>query len=167
MVRTGFGFDAHAFSDDSARPLVVGGVAIPGHAGLSGHSDADVLSHAVADALLGAAGLGDLGDRFPGDERWKDASSLAILAETAALVAGAGYGIVNVDVSVIAQAPRLSPYRDRMRSEVAAALAIDRGVVSVKATTTDHLGFTGRGEGIAALAVATIERLEPLRPDGA
>jgi 2-C-methyl-D-erythritol 2,4-cyclodiphosphate synthase len=167
VVRTGIGFDAHAFSDDAARPLVIGGVTIPGHAGLSGHSDADVLSHAVADALLGAAGLGDLGGRFPGDELWKDASSLTILAETSALVAGAGYGIVNVDVSVVAEAPRLSPYRERMSAEVATALGIGRAAVSVKATTTDHLGFTGRGEGIAALAVATIEPLDPPVADGA
>ncbi|MDQ3914682.1 MAG: 2-C-methyl-D-erythritol 2,4-cyclodiphosphate synthase [Actinomycetota bacterium] len=158
MVRTGIGFDAHAFSGDAGRPLVLGGVDVPGHAGLDGHSDADVLSHAVADALLGAAALGDLGSRFPGDDRWKDASSLAILRETSSLVAGAGYGIVNVDASVIAESPRLSPYRDRMRAQVARALGIDEDAVSVKATTTDHLGFTGRGEGIAALAVATIRR---------
>lgn len=156
MVRTGIGFDAHAFSRDAARPLVIGGVTIPDHPGLAGHSDADVLSHAVADALLGAAGLGDLGGRFPGDDRWRDASSLAILRETSSLVADAGYAIVNVDVSVVAEAPRLSPYRDRMRTEVARALGIGEDAVSVKATTTDHLGFTGRGEGIAALAVATI-----------
>lgn len=155
MVRTGTGFDAHAFADD--RPLVLGGVEIPGHAGLAGHSDADVLSHAVADALLGAAALGDLGSRFPDDDRWRGESSLVILRETAALVQGAGYAVVNVDVSVIAQAPRLAPHRDRMRTNVASALGVPEDAVSVKATTTDHLGFTGRGEGIAALAVATIE----------
>jgi 2-C-methyl-D-erythritol 2,4-cyclodiphosphate synthase len=158
MVRTGIGFDAHAFSDDGTRPLVIGGVTIDGHRGLAGHSDADVLSHAVADALLGAAGLGDLGDRFPGDDRWKDASSLEILRETAGLVAGAGFEVVNVDASVIAEAPRLGPHRDRMRAQVASALGVEEHAVSVKATTTDHLGFTGRGEGIAALAVATIRR---------
>ena len=157
MTRTGIGFDAHAFTDDPSRPLVVGGVVIPDHRGLDGHSDADVLSHAVADALLGAAALGDLGTRFPDDETWKGASSLAILSETAAQVQDSGHGIVNVDVSVIAQAPRMSPYRDEMRTNVASALGVARGAVSVKATTTDHLGFTGRGEGIAALAVATIE----------
>ncbi|HEV2757590.1 MAG TPA: 2-C-methyl-D-erythritol 2,4-cyclodiphosphate synthase [Actinomycetota bacterium] len=160
MVRTGIGFDAHAFSGDPARPLVLGGVSIPGQAGLAGHSDADVLSHAVADALLGAAGLGDLGSRFPGDARWKDALSLDILRETSSLVAGAGYGIVNVDVSVVAETPRLAPYRDRMRAGVAGALGVTEDAVSVKATTTDHLGFTGRGEGMAALAVATIRAVD-------
>jgi 2-C-methyl-D-erythritol 2,4-cyclodiphosphate synthase len=159
VTRSGIGFDAHAFAaGGSGRALVIGGVTIDGHEGLAGHSDADVLSHAVADALLGAAGLGDLGSRFPGDERWKDASSLAILEETARLVAGAGYRIVHVDASAVAQAPRLAPYRDEMRRNVAAALGIGEQHVSVKATTTDGLGFTGRGEGIAALAVATIER---------
>lgn len=158
MTRSGIGFDAHAFDEEDARPLVVGGVTITGHRGLGGHSDADVLSHAIADALLGAAGLGDLGSRFPADDRWKDASSLTILEETARLVADAGYRIVHVDASAVAQAPRLAPYRDEMRRNVAAALAIDEEDVSVKATTTDGLGFTGRGEGVAALAVATIER---------
>ena len=155
MVRTGIGFDAHAF--DAGRPLVLGGVTIPGHAGLAGHSDADVLSHAVADALLGAAALGDLGARFPDDDRWRGASSLDILRATAALVGGAGYAIVNVDGSIVAEAPRLAPHAAAMRANVAAALGIAEGAVSVKATTTDRLGFIGRGEGIAALAVATIE----------
>ena len=160
MARSGIGFDAHAFGvgAEADRPLVIGGTTIPDHPGLAGHSDADVLSHAIADALLGAAALGDLGSRFPDDDRWKDASSLAILEETRALVAAAGYRIVNVDASVVAQAPRLAPHRAVMTANVAAALAIDVGAVSIKATTTDGLGFTGRGEGIAALAVATIER---------
>ncbi|HYP22502.1 MAG TPA: 2-C-methyl-D-erythritol 2,4-cyclodiphosphate synthase [Actinomycetota bacterium] len=159
MTRTGIGFDAHAFAPaDDPRPLVVGGVTIPDHPGLAGHSDADVLSHAVADALLGAAALGDLGSRFPADELWKDASSLAILEETAAQVEDAGYRIVNVDVSVVAEAPRLAPHRDAMRRNVAGALGVEEAAVSVKATTTDGLGFTGRGEGMAAMAVATIER---------
>lgn len=159
MTRSGIGFDAHAFAPaGSGRPLVVGGVTIAGQEGLAGHSDADVLSHALADALLGAAGLGDLGSRFPADDRWKDASSLDILAETARLVGEAGYRIVHVDASAVAQAPRLAPYRDEMRANVARALGIDAADVSVKATTTDGLGFTGRGEGVAALAVATIER---------
>lgn len=171
MTRSGIGFDAHAFSaGDSGRALVIGGVTIEGHAGLDGHSDADVLSHAIADALLGAAGLGDLGSRFPADDRWKDVSSLAILEETAAQVLDVGYRIVYVDASVVAQAPRLAPYRDAMRSKVAAALSIPESGVSVKATTTDGLGFTGRGEGIAAMAVATIEpadsgAADPQRPE--
>ena len=165
MTRSGIGFDAHAFAERAggerveARPLVVGGVTIPGHAGLAGHSDADVLSHAIADALLGAAALGDLGSRFPADDRWKDASSLAILDETARLVRAGGYRIVHVDASVVAQAPRLAPHRSAMRNNVASALGLSEDDVSVKATTTDGLGFAGRGEGIAALAVATIERL--------
>lgn len=157
MTRSGIGFDAHAFDPGGDRPLVIGGVTIPDHPGLEGHSDADVLSHAIADALLGAAALGDLGSLFPSDARWKDASSLAILEETARLVAAAGYRIVHVDASVVAQAPRLTPYRDAMRENVATALAVAVADVSVKATTTDGLGFTGRGEGIAALAVATVE----------
>lgn len=160
MTRSGIGFDAHAFETEGDRPLVVGGVTISGSPGLAGHSDADVLSHAVADALLGAASLGDLGSRFPADERWRDASSLAILEETAAQVLDAGYRIVHVDVSVVAQAPRLAPHRDAMRRNVAGALGLREGAVSVKATTTDGLGFTGRGEGVAALAVVTIEPAE-------
>ncbi len=161
MTHSGIGFDAHAFEPGRDRLLVIGGVTIPDHPGLAGHSDADVLSHAVADALLGAANLGDLGSRFPDDDTWKDASSLAILEETAAQVEDAGYRIVHVDVSVVAQAPRLAPHRDAMRANVAQALGLSERAVSVKATTTDGLGFTGRGEGIAALAVATIERAEP------
>ncbi|HEX2293826.1 MAG TPA: 2-C-methyl-D-erythritol 2,4-cyclodiphosphate synthase [Actinomycetota bacterium] len=158
MTRTGIGFDAHAFAGDGdSTPLVIGGVVIGEHPGLAGHSDADVLSHALADALLGAAALGDLGSRFPADDRWKDASSLDILEETARLVRGAGYRIVHVDASVVAQTPRLSPHRDAMRRNVAGALGLSQDAVSIKATTTDGLGFTGRGEGIAALAVATIE----------
>lgn len=160
MSTAGIGFDAHAFagSGTPARPLVVGGVVIPDHPGLTGHSDADVLSHAVADALLGAARLGDLGERFPPDERWRDASSLSILEETRRLVEEAGFRIEHVDASVVAQAPKLSPHRAAMVKNVAAALGLSEEAVSVKATTTDGLGFTGRGEGIAALAVATIER---------
>ncbi len=158
MTRTGIGFDAHAFGEsDDARGLVLGGVTLPDHQGLAGHSDADVLSHAIADALLGAAGLGDLGSRFPADERWRDASSLGILEETVRLVAAAGFRVVHVDASVVAERPRLAPHRDAMRNNVAAALSVDVDDVSIKATTTDGLGFTGRGDGIAALAVATIE----------
>ncbi|MDQ3957758.1 MAG: 2-C-methyl-D-erythritol 2,4-cyclodiphosphate synthase [Actinomycetota bacterium] len=159
MGRSGIGFDAHAFEE--GRPLVLGGVTVPGHDGLAGHSDADVLSHAIADALLGAAALGDLGSRFPDDERWAGASSLEILSETSALVTANGYRIEHVDASVVAQVPRLAPYREEMRSNVAAALGVASEAVSVKATTTDGLGFTGRGEGVAALAVATIESCGP------
>ena len=154
-MRVGFGFDAHSF--DEGRPLLLGGIEIPGSPGLAGHSDADVLSHAVADALLGAAGLGDLGDRFPHEERWKDASSLEILSEVSALLRDRGAAVVNVDATVIAEQPRLGPHREQMIEKIAHALGIERGFVSVKATTTDEMGFTGRREGMAAFAVALVE----------
>jgi 2-C-methyl-D-erythritol 2,4-cyclodiphosphate synthase len=154
-VRVGFGFDAHAF--DEGRPLLLGGIEIPGSPGLAGHSDADVLSHAVADALLGATGLGDLGDRFPHEERWKDTSSLEILSEVSALLRDRGAAVVNVDATVIAEQPRLGPHREKMIEKIAHALGIERGFVSVKATTTDEMGFTGRREGMAAFAVALVE----------
>lgn len=154
MIRVGQGFDVHGFDD--SRPLVLGGVTIENHAGLTGHSDADVLSHAVADALLGAARLGDLGSRFPANDRWKNASSLDILSETAHLLHEAGFDIVNVDATVIAERPRLSDHKEAMASKIAGALGIDAELVSVKATTTDGLGSAGRGEGIAATAVALI-----------
>jgi 2-C-methyl-D-erythritol 2,4-cyclodiphosphate synthase len=154
-VRVGFGFDAHPF--DVRRPLVLGGVELAGSPGLAGHSDADVLSHAIADALLGAASLGDLGDRFPHEERWKDTSSLEILSEVGALLRDRGAAVVNIDATVIAEQPRLGPHRDQMVEKIAHALGIERGLVSVKATTTDEMGFTGRREGIAAFAVALVE----------
>jgi 2-C-methyl-D-erythritol 2,4-cyclodiphosphate synthase len=154
-MRIGFGFDAHPF--DAHRPLLLGGVEIPGSPGLAGHSDADVLSHAIADALLGAAGLGDLGSRFPAEEQWKDASSLLILSETVALLRDQGAAVVNVDATVIAEEPKLGPHSEEMAERVAHALGIERGLVSVKATTTDRMGFTGRREGIAAFAVVLVE----------
>ena len=160
MTRVGIGFDAHAF--DSGRPLVLGGVSIPDHAGLSGHSDADVLSHAIADALLGAAAFGDLGGHFPDDDRWKDASSLEILEETVRKLSVAGWMPLNVDATVVAETPRLAPWHDEMVSNVARALSVERSQVSVKASTTDRLGFVGRGDGMAALAIALITR----RPSG-
>jgi 2-C-methyl-D-erythritol 2,4-cyclodiphosphate synthase len=150
------GFDTHAF--DPARDLVLGGVTIPDSPGLAGHSDADVLSHAVADALLGAAGLGDVGSNFPATDRWRDASSLEILAETAGRLADDGWTIGNVDATVMAEAPRLAPFVEDMRAAVSSALGIDSASVSVKSTTTDGLGFVGRGEGLAAIAVALIEK---------
>ena len=156
-MRVGFGFDAH--SVDDGRPLVIGGVRIPEGPGLAGHSDADVLSHAVADALLGAARLGDLGERFPGDARWKDASSLEILSVTGTLLRDKGWRIENVDSTVAAEAPKLSPYREQMVVSIANALDVGPEVISIKATSTDGLGFTGRGEGIAAYAVALISRV--------
>lgn len=156
MIRVGFGVDAHPL--DAERPLVLGGVTVPDAPGLAGHSDADVLSHAIADALLGAGGLGDLGGRFPATERWRDASSLEILSETARLLSEGGWTIGNVDATMIAEAPRLAPLVTQMKAAVAAALSIDDSLVSVKATSTDGLGFVGRREGLAAIAVALIEK---------
>jgi 2-C-methyl-D-erythritol 2,4-cyclodiphosphate synthase len=158
-VRIGNGFDAHAFAND--RALVLGGVTIPFPRGLAGHSDADVLLHAIADALLGALALGDLGAHFPDSEpRWRGADSRALLRHVLTLVQGKGYSVVNVDATVIAQAPRLAPFVGRMRESIAADLACGLERVSVKATTTDHLGFTGRQEGIAAFATALVARVE-------
>lgn len=154
-MRVGFGFDAHAF--DASRRLIIGGVFIPDSPGLSGHSDADVLCHSVADALLGAVGLGDLGTLFPNDDRWRDASSLDILAQTAEEIRKVRWDIVNVDSTVVAENPRLAPYRAEMESNIVTALGIGDRVVSVKATTSDGMGFTGRREGIAAMAVALVE----------
>ena len=154
-MKVGLGFDVHGF--DAARPLVLGGVTVPDSPGLAGHSDADVVSHALADALLGAAGLGDLGSMFPPTEAWRDASSLEILAASAAAARDAGWELVNADVTVIAERPRLEPFRAEMTRRVAEALGAEAGAVSVKATTTDGLGFTGRGEGIAAIAVVLLK----------
>lgn len=155
MIRVGVGFDAHRFDD--ARPLVLGGITIPDSPGLGGHSDADVVCHAVADALLGAAALGDLGDHFPATPEWENASGLDILRRAEGLVDEEGYRLVNVDVTVITQRPRLDLHRDGMRKAIADALSLDPGAVSVKATTTDEMGSIGRTEGIAAHAVALIE----------
>ncbi|MCH8064659.1 MAG: 2-C-methyl-D-erythritol 2,4-cyclodiphosphate synthase [Chloroflexi bacterium] len=155
-MRNGIGYDIHPLVQ--GRPLVLGGIAIPHSAGLAGDSDGDVLCHALIDALLGAAALGDIGKHFPpGDERYRDARSLDLLREAVALVANAGYAIVNVDATVIAESPRLLPHIDDIRASVAGALAIDAGSVSVKATTADGLGALGRGEGIAALAIALLD----------
>jgi 2-C-methyl-D-erythritol 2,4-cyclodiphosphate synthase len=153
-MRVGIGFDAHAFDD--ARSLVLGGVRIPGAPGLSGHSDGDVLSHAIADALLGAVGLEDLGARFPADDRWRNASSLEILEVVAADVGATRYSIANVDATVIAERPRLASHRKAMSTALSNVLGIPAADVSIKATTTDGLGFSGRAEGMAALAVALV-----------
>jgi 2-C-methyl-D-erythritol 2,4-cyclodiphosphate synthase len=155
-VRTGIGYDSHRFAE--GRPLILGGIEIEGaERGLSGHSDADVLTHAVMDALLGAAALGDIGDHFPdSDERWRDADSIALLSEVCRLVAEAGWSVENVDATVICEAPKLGPHRDAMRTRLAGALELDVGAVNVKFTTGEGMGFVGRGEGIAALAVATL-----------
>lgn len=156
-MRVGSGFDAHAFT--TGRDLIVGGVKIPHDRGLHGHSDADVLCHAIGDALLGAAGLGDLGARFPATDEWMGASSLAILEAISVSLRDAGYGVVNVDATIIAQAPRMGPHVPAMREKIAAAIGVGMDRVSVKATSTDGMGYTGRGEGIAATAVASIEPL--------
>ncbi|HET6343060.1 MAG TPA: 2-C-methyl-D-erythritol 2,4-cyclodiphosphate synthase [Gemmatimonadota bacterium] len=157
VVRTGIGFDVHPFAE--GRRLVLGGVEIDHPRGLAGHSDADVVCHAIADAILGAAALGDIGHHFPPDDpRWKDADSRDLLRVVAALLRDAGWEIVNVDATVLAEAPRIAPHSDAMRSEIAAALSIGLNEVGVKATTMEGLGSIGRREGIAAMAVATIQR---------
>jgi 2-C-methyl-D-erythritol 2,4-cyclodiphosphate synthase len=156
-MRIGQGFDVHALVP--GRKLVIGGVEIPFERGLLGHSDADVLLHAVTDALLGAAGLGDIGRHFPdSDARFEDADSRQLLRETGRLVGQAGYRVANVDATVIARAPRMAPHVAAMAANIAADLGIEPGCVNIKAKTTESLGFTGRGEGIAAQAVALIER---------
>ncbi len=154
MIRVGTGFDVHAFDDD--RPLIIGGVLVPEGPGLGGHSDADVLSHAVTDALLGAVGLGDLGTLYPATDEWRDASSLSILADAVMRVHDDGWVVSNVDCTVIAEHPKLGAFKDEMAANLARTMHVERDAVSVKATTTDGLGFTGRGEGIAAQAVVVL-----------
>jgi len=157
MVRTGFGVDTHAFAAD--RPLILGGIDIPHEEGLAGHSDADVLTHAVIDALLGAAGLGDIGRHFPDtDERYKDADSIELLRLVVADLTGRGWEIGNVDATVVMEHPKLAPYREAICVRLAAALELPLDAVNVKATTGEGMGFVGRGEGAAALAVATLDR---------
>jgi 2-C-methyl-D-erythritol 2,4-cyclodiphosphate synthase len=158
-LRVGLGVDAHAFGD--GVPLVLGGVTIDHPRGLVGHSDGDVIAHALTDALLGAAGLADIGALYPSDdERHRGADSLALLTGAYAQVRAAGYVLVNADCVVIGQEPRVAPHREEMRRRLAAALGVEEGAVNVRATTTDRLGFTGRGEGLAAEAVALL-RVEP------
>ncbi|MFP4622559.1 MAG: 2-C-methyl-D-erythritol 2,4-cyclodiphosphate synthase [Gemmatimonadota bacterium] len=154
-MRTGIGYDSHRFAP--GRRLVLGGVEVPHLEGLEGHSDADVVAHAVTDALLGAAALGDIGTHFPpDDDRWKDADSLALLATVVRRVREEGYRPVNVDVTVVCEAPRIGPHAAAMRARLADALGLAPSAVSVKGTTNEGMGWVGRGEGIAALAVATI-----------
>ena len=155
-MRVGLGFDAHAFDDK--RELILGGVRFEGTPGLAGHSDADVLAHSIADALLGAARLGDLGEVFPGTPEWKDASSIDLLKHVSTTMRRAGWRIVNVDATVIAQRPRISPFKAWMAANIASALEIHVGEVSIKATSTDGLGFAGRGEGVGAMAVVLVDR---------
>jgi len=159
-VRIGTGFDVHALV--AGRPLVLGGVTVPHDRGLAGHSDADVLLHAIADAILGALAQGDLGAHFPDtDPRWAGADSRALLRHVMMLTRAQGWQIGNVDATVVAQAPRIAPHVAQMRANIAADLGCDVGAVSVKATTTERLGFTGRGEGIAAMASVLVVAREP------
>lgn len=153
--RVGHGYDVHKLAED--RKLIIGGVEIPHSKGLLGHSDADVLAHAICDALLGAAALGDIGKHFPdNDDRYKDIDSLVLLEKVCELIRNKGYEISNVDSTILAQAPKLRPYIDEMRSKLAKAMKLDIDEVSVKATTEERLGFTGREEGIAAHAVVLL-----------
>ena len=154
-IRIGNGFDVHALI--AGRRLVLGGVTIPYELGLDGHSDADALIHAIVDAILGALALGDIGAHFPDtDPRWKDADSRVLLRHVAGLALAQGFAVENLDTTVIAQAPKLAPHVPRMRANIAADLACDVAQVSIKATTTERLGFAGRGEGIAALATVLL-----------
>jgi len=155
MSLVGIGYDSHRLVE--GRRLVVGGVQIPYERGLEGHSDADVLAHAITDALLGAAGLGDIGEHFPdSDERWRDADSIALLQAVVAMMRERGLRLVNVDCTVVMQEPKLAPHRSAIRARLAETLAIDGSRVNVKASTGEGIGFVGRGEGVAALAVVSI-----------
>jgi 2-C-methyl-D-erythritol 2,4-cyclodiphosphate synthase len=156
-LRTGIGFDSHRL--EAGRRLVLGGVEIEeSEAGLAGHSDADVLTHAVIDALLGAAGMGDIGQHFPDtDERWRDADSIELLRAVRAMLSDAGHTPTNIDATVACETPNLSPFRDDMSARLAEAAGMQPGAVNVKFTTGERMGFVGRGEGIAALAVATLQ----------
>jgi len=156
MTRFGIGYDSHRLA--AGRRLVIGGVEIPFELGLDGHSDSDVLTHAVIDALLGAAGLGDIGQHFPDtDERWRDADSIGLLAEALTLLAAQRLRIVNVDCTVIMERPKLAPHREEIRERLANVLVLELARVNVKASTGERMGFVGRGEGVAALAVAALE----------
>lgn len=156
-LRVGQGFDVHAFAD--GRALILGGVKIDHPQGLAGHSDADVLTHAIMDALLGAAGLGDIGRHFPDtDPAFKDADSLGLLDRVMASLREDGWGVANCDATIVAQAPRMAPHLAAMQANLAAGMGVETGAVNLKATTTERLGFTGRGEGIAAQAAVLIER---------
>lgn len=154
-MRTGIGYDSHRFTE--GRPLVLGGVIVPHPQGLAGHSDADAVAHAVTDALLGASALGDIGTHFPpDDDAWRDADSIALLATAVRHVHEAGFRPVNVDVTVICEAPAIRPHAPAMRARLAAALGLEPTAVSIKGKTNEGMGWIGRGEGIAAMAVATL-----------
>jgi 2-C-methyl-D-erythritol 2,4-cyclodiphosphate synthase len=161
MIRVGQGIDVHPF--DADRPLVLGGVRIAESGGLAGHSDADAVLHAITDAILGAAGAGDIGHYFPStDERWRNADSTIFVREAKRILDEMDAEISNVDITIIAQQPKLSPHREAMTASIARLLDLPEGHVNVKATTTDHLGFTGRGEGLCAMAIVCVEiKLRP------
>jgi 2-C-methyl-D-erythritol 2,4-cyclodiphosphate synthase len=157
VTLSGIGYDSHRFAP--GRRLILGGVEIPHELGLEGHSDADVLAHAVTDALLGAAGLGDIGEHFPDtDERFRDADSMQLLGTIATTVIAAGFQIVNVDCTVVMEAPKLAPYRAAIRERLAAELGLESQRVNVKASTGEGMGFVGRGEGAVALAIVSLNR---------
>lgn len=154
-MRVGIGYDSHRFAE--SRRLILAGVRIPHDRGLAGHSDADAVAHAVTDALLGAAALGDIGAHFPAsDERWRDADSMVLLERVVTLLRDGGLVPLNVDVTVICEAPRLGPHTDAMRTRLATSLGLDARAVSIKAKTNEGMGWVGRGEGLAALAVASV-----------
>lgn len=156
-ARTGIGYDSHRLAE--GRRLILGGVEIEHDRGLAGHSDADVLTHAIIDALLGAAGMGDIGEHFPDtDERYRDADSIELLQDVLERLAGGGYRVVHVDSTLILERPKLAPYREAIRSRLAEVLGLPRERVNLKATTGEGMGFIGRGEGVAALAIATLQR---------
>ncbi|HKR64188.1 MAG TPA: 2-C-methyl-D-erythritol 2,4-cyclodiphosphate synthase [Thermoanaerobaculia bacterium] len=156
VMRIGQGVDIHPF--DASRPLILGGVRIAENGGLAGHSDADAVLHAITDAILGAAGAGDIGQYFPStDERWRGADSTVFVREAKRILDEMNAEIANVDVTIIAQQPKLSPHRDAMVASIAHLLNLPQGHVNVKATTTDHLGFIGRGEGVCAMAIVLVE----------
>jgi len=160
-MRVGMGYDVHCFAPE--RPLVIGGVEIPHDRGLQGHSDADVLVHAVCDALLGAGGMGDIGHHFPDtDEKYKGISSLLLLNRVGKLLFEKGFSIINLDATILAQTPKMAPYRSQMQQNIAGALSIPSGLVNIKATTTEGLGSIGREEGIGAMCIAMIG-LKPTR----
>ena len=162
MIATGMGYDCHQFA--AGRRLVLGGIEISHERGLAGHSDADVLAHALIDALLGAACMGDIGEHFPDtDERWRGADSMALLASVAQGVHADGLEIVNVDCTVVIEAPKLSPHKQAIREGIAGALALEIARVNVKASTGEGMGFVGRGEGVAALAVTSLRHVDESR----
>ena len=156
-MRIGNGYDSHRF--DADRPMVLGGVTIPDHAGLSGHSDGDAIAHAVIDALLGAAAAGNVGSHFPpSDDAWKDADSIDLLRRASEVLVGLGYQVGNVDVTVVCESPKIGPHADGMRQRLATAMGVDASEVSIKGKTNERMGWIGRGEGLAVHAVALMTR---------